>query len=784
MSKLQIFVAKSEELKDLAGPGTKPAVAILGSFNSGKSTLLNCLLGEEISPVGAVPTTGRLLYFDYGDSFCAKYAGIRDKWIFNDRVSFNSFLAGQRNPGGRVNIEIPSPILKKCRLIDTPGIDFQSHEAIRLAEQAAKEADKVIYLFHQRGMENFNRVFLYKFASIWKGKNLNDISFWLNCNLGDCDGTSLETTRAALREIFLSRVRLNAINTFNQENIKAIRLYLEVELAKRHFDNLAQKLIKIDSEIPARLKKIIEITDESLFLSEFWKVFETAERLHSVNNSIKSIPLIIGETEELLNTINSSNLLKAENRPGGQLYRPRAAGLKEGRELILGLIGYLMREKQLDGLLDRAGLRKLAGEIAGERFTIVAAGSFSTGKSTFFNALLKEEILPTGNGPTTSALTRISYGEHKMATVHIPLQVTMRIVESAGGNNLLCRYELDTLEKWLANNEREIAYLEACVDGRFKQVDRREMAALAELTKEFFAAGAFARAAGIHRTPAVFKPVPTKGTAGKKVLQKVRLTFQYPDAPEFDLSNPAYIKKFRETTGSENVFRVAGINISHPSEFLKLVDFIDTPGLDSIQKHYFADISDCIRQSDACLVFLNGRHILNDMDRENLQAVFLPQINASFKRLEMTEKESAKFFFVVNFADVLTTSQKEAVVNFVRKNLSRTTSPGARVFPDPKIFLISALSGLAGKDRGMEILLKSLEEEIMRYRGKDFYRNKLNELHAELEGLSQKINIELFEKGQGFSERKKSLRRALGILRESRREIKNIKKTIYSPGRL
>lgn len=786
MNELNRFIAKSEELYELAGQNIKPAIAVIGSYNSGKSSLLNNLLGEEISPVGAVPTTSCLLYFDYGDSFSAKYTGARDKCVFTDRNALVSFLSGRQPQGGRVNIELPTPILKKCRLIDTPGIDSFSHESIRMAEQAVNESTKIIYLFHQRGIENFNRLFLNKFASIWKNKNLNDISFWLNCNLGNCDGTSLEATRAVLRKIFLRQVKLNAINILNRENIQALRLFLEVELARYYFDNLAKNLKKVDSEIPAKLKKITGIADESLFLSKFWTVLETAKKLFSAYHIVSSIPLIVSETEGLLCSINSSNLNKTDNKAGGHLYRPRAGGFKEGKVLILEVINSLLHEKKLDGWLERPKLSKLAAKIEAERFTVVAAGGFSTGKSTFFNALMKEEILPTGNAPTTSSVTRISHGRNKTATVQLPLQVTLLIHENIGDQSHLCADRLDILENYLKNNELGLAYLEACTEGLFRQVDYQEITALINQTREFYSAGAFARSAGKFPVPAVYKPVPAKGVSRKKILQKVRLTFHYAGEPAFNLANPAHFNEFKEITGPGNAFRIAGIDIRHPSEYLELADFVDTPGLDSIQKHYFDEISDNIRQCDAYLVFLNARHILNDMDKENLEAVFLPKIPASFKQREIPEKEFDKVYFVINFADILTPFQQEAVVNFVRKSMS-APAQNSQAIPNPKIFLISALRGLAGKDRGMEVLLKNLEEGIMRFRGRNFYKNILNELYTMLNGVSQKINIELLtliQTGHRSGKKKQKLRQALEVLRKFRREIKNIRNTIYSLGGL
>ena len=51
------------------------------------------------------------------------------------------------------------------------------------------------------------------------------------------------------------------------------------------------------------------------------------------------------------------------------------------------------------------------------RFTVAVVGEFRTGKSTFVNALLGSELVPTDVVPTTATLNRITYGLDKRAEV-------------------------------------------------------------------------------------------------------------------------------------------------------------------------------------------------------------------------------------------------------------------------------------------------------------------------------------------------------------------------------
>ncbi len=81
-------------------------IVFVGPFSSGKSSLINALLGEEILSVGPVPTTDRITILRYGESTQKVRGGDFD-------TLFHS-----------------SPLLKKVSFVDTPGLEsiFQKHE--------------------------------------------------------------------------------------------------------------------------------------------------------------------------------------------------------------------------------------------------------------------------------------------------------------------------------------------------------------------------------------------------------------------------------------------------------------------------------------------------------------------------------------------------------------------------------------------------------------------------------------------------------------------------------
>ncbi|MEM3846429.1 MAG: dynamin family protein, partial [Candidatus Parvarchaeota archaeon] len=96
--------------------------------------------------------------------------------------------------------------------------------------------------------------------------------------------------------------------------------------------------------------------------------------------------------------------------------------------------------------LDFSELDSIENKIKTKQFNLVVIGQFKRGKSTFINALLGKEILPTSVLPLTSIVTIINYGERQEAIVHfidgssksIPLsEISLYVTEKHNPNNKL-----------------------------------------------------------------------------------------------------------------------------------------------------------------------------------------------------------------------------------------------------------------------------------------------------------------------------------------------------------
>jgi len=109
----------AQQMERLSGwASRKPVIALMGEFSSGKSTLLNMLVGQSILPMQVTATRLPPVWFRYGDkpSFWVDHEGQRHDVDLDDLGSVPI------NDARFIRIYALSEQLKKCDLIDTPGI--------------------------------------------------------------------------------------------------------------------------------------------------------------------------------------------------------------------------------------------------------------------------------------------------------------------------------------------------------------------------------------------------------------------------------------------------------------------------------------------------------------------------------------------------------------------------------------------------------------------------------------------------------------------------------------
>ncbi|MCC0176048.1 dynamin family protein [Waterburya agarophytonicola K14] len=111
--------------------------------------------------------------------------------------------------------------------------------------------------------------------------------------------------------------------------------------------------------------------------------------------------------------------------------------------------GKLELERDIDDL-KKAGTNLREGV-----FRLLVLGDMKRGKSTFLNALIGENILPSDVNPCTAILTVLRYGEHKKVTVYFndktePEEVDFKIFKH--------RYTIDPAEAKRLEQEKKLAF--------------------------------------------------------------------------------------------------------------------------------------------------------------------------------------------------------------------------------------------------------------------------------------------------------------------------------------
>lgn len=103
-------------------------LAVIGQFKSGKSSLLNAIVGETVFPVGAVPVTAVITRASYGIERLVRATYLDGRVEEIDPIRISDFVTESGNPKNRQRVaavDVLTPALLDyagIRLVDTPGL--------------------------------------------------------------------------------------------------------------------------------------------------------------------------------------------------------------------------------------------------------------------------------------------------------------------------------------------------------------------------------------------------------------------------------------------------------------------------------------------------------------------------------------------------------------------------------------------------------------------------------------------------------------------------------------
>lgn len=179
----------------------KPKVAVVGRSDTGKSALINALLGTDKMPTAWTPTTSVAVYIKHisdKPSFIEE-----DVWVFAnqsetehlwderklpDEVYCRSWKIGAggieilRSFGTRQGenyekgacsavVFIDAPILKTCDIVDLPGFGTETENDDNITFAAVQRADVVLYLSQANGFMRIEDI-------IYLKRNISELPIW------------------------------------------------------------------------------------------------------------------------------------------------------------------------------------------------------------------------------------------------------------------------------------------------------------------------------------------------------------------------------------------------------------------------------------------------------------------------------------------------------------------------------------------------------------------------------------------------------------------------------
>ncbi|KAL1329623.1 hypothetical protein HN51_046798 [Arachis hypogaea] len=126
-------------------------LVIVGEFNSGKSTVINALLGERYLKEGVVPTTNEITFLRYTDMD-----------IEQQRC--------ERHPDGQFICYLAAPILKEMTIVDTPGTNVILQRQQRLTEEFVPRADLLLFVISADRPLTGSEITFLRYSQQWKKK--------------------------------------------------------------------------------------------------------------------------------------------------------------------------------------------------------------------------------------------------------------------------------------------------------------------------------------------------------------------------------------------------------------------------------------------------------------------------------------------------------------------------------------------------------------------------------------------------------------------------------------
>lgn len=160
----------------------KPIIAIYGPFQTGKSTLLNCLLGRYTALTGkGLATTALTARCRWGSTPLLRYRDLSGDLLpaTIEQIHSPDFLKKvMQNHGFHIEANAPAELLRHCQIVDTPGFNACSADT-SAALSVLDEIHYVLFVVPNRGFSQAEKQLLRELA-----RREIPVTVLMNCTQG------------------------------------------------------------------------------------------------------------------------------------------------------------------------------------------------------------------------------------------------------------------------------------------------------------------------------------------------------------------------------------------------------------------------------------------------------------------------------------------------------------------------------------------------------------------------------------------------------------------------
>ncbi|WP_353855466.1 dynamin family protein [Bacillus sp. Bos-x628] len=370
----------------------------------------------------------------------------------------------------------------------------------------------------------------------------------------------------------------------------------------------------------------------------------------------------------------------------------------------------------LDALqTQREAFEKRTKRLQAREFTLALFGAFSSGKSSFANALVGRKVLPSSPTPTTATINKLTKPtiDHPHETVKVMFKTEQEILQ-----------ELDQILGFSVIEEKGDTFaqkLERVLKKRHLEQDHH-------IIVEHF----------LH-AQSKFKEYIDKQTPLYVTL--------------------AELKPYVAEEAVSCVVKEVTVYVNTPLTN-KGLTIVDTPGASSMNKRHTEIAFQYMKDADALLYLTYYQHSFSKADRSFLRKLGLVKDSFSMD----------KMFFIINAADLAKDeAELETVIDYVRKEL---TKEGIR---NPNVHHVSSKEVIEGKQPTSYNQYQQLRKQLDYFIDEELTKDAIELLHFEantLCGTVEKLHATLHQSEDEKQAEKKKLEQSYLELIEKMNNIK------------